>query len=407
MVTSVVTQEKTGMPVPSLAPADPAQIGLSAAGLARVKQALQREIERGRIPGAVALIARRGRIGFFESLGVQNPKHIQPMSNDSIFRIYSMTKAIVSVATMMMVEEGHFVLTDPISRFLPAFAKPKVLVESEGAAEEVPAEREITIQDLLRHTSGLTYEFNGSGPVHHAYRDAKVARRDQTNADLVGALAQIPLLFQPGSRWEYSRSTDVLGRLLEVVDGIPLANLLAARVLEPLGMVDSGFHVPGEQQHRIAEPFEKDPESDAEITLLDVRQKLMFQSGGGGMVGTALDYARFLQMLLNRGQLDGVRLLSRKTVEHMTSDHLGPIPGTVHMTGPGYGFGLGFAVRRADGLSPMPGSAGQYYWGGAAGTAFWVDPREELIAILMTQAPNQREYNRALFRGLVYGAFAD
>jgi CubicO group peptidase (beta-lactamase class C family) len=395
------------MPTPSLTRADPAEVGLSAAGLSRLKTALQREIERGRIPGAVVLVARRGRIACFESLGMRDPAQTEAMATDSIFRIYSMTKAIVSVAAMMMVEEGRFVLADSIARFLPGFAAPKVAVEHGGTTEIVAADRPITIQDLLRHTSGLTYENNGTGAVHRAYTEAKVFRRDQTNADLVGALAQVPLLHQPGSRWEYSRSTDVLGRLLEVADGKPLAELLADRVLRPLGMVDTGFHVPSERQHRIAEPFAKDPDSGAEITLLDVRQKLMFQSGGGGMVGTALDYARFLQMLLNGGILDGVRLLSRKTVEHMTSDHLGPIPGTSAMTGPGYGFGLGFAVRLADGLSPTPGSAGQYYWGGAAGTAFWVDPREQLIAVLMTQGPNQREYNRALFRGLAYGAFAD
>jgi len=391
----------------ALQPADPAELGFSPLGLARLRDALQREIERGRIPGAVALVARRGRIASFESLGVRDPRRSQVMTNDSIFRIYSQTKAIVSVAAMQMVEEGRFVLSDPIARFLPAFAAPKVAVERGGTTELVPAERPITIQDLLRHTSGLTYEFKGTGPVHRAYAEAKVFRRDQTNADLVGALAQIPLLFQPGARWEYSRSTDVLGRLLEVVDGKPLGDLLAERVTRPLGMIDTAFYVPVEHHDRIAEPFAKDPESGAEISPLDVRQKHIFQSGGGGMAGTIFDYARFLQMLLNGGTLEGVRLISRKTVEHMTSDHLGPIPGTAEMTGPGYGFGLGFAVRLANGLSPTAGSAGQYYWGGAGGTTFWVDPREELVALLMTQAPNQREYNRALFRGLVYGAFAD
>jgi len=395
------------MPSPALQPAVPTELGFSVTGLQRLKGALQREIERGRMPGAVALIARRGRIALFESLGVRDPKRTQAMTNDSIFRIYSQTKAIVSVAAMQMVEEGRFVLADPIARFLPAFAAPKVAVERDGTTELVPAERPIAIQDLLRHTSGLTYEFNGTGAVHRAYAEAKVFRRDQTNADLVGALAQIPLLFQPGARFEYSRSTDVLGRLLEVVDGKPLGDILAERVTRPLGMVDTGFHVPAEHHERIAEAFAKDPDTGADISLLDVRQKHMFQSGGGGMAGTVIDYARFLQMLLNGGTLEGVRLLSRKTVEHMTADHLGPIPGVAGMAGPGYGFGLGFAVRLANGLSPTPGSTGQYYWGGAGGTTYWVDPREELVALLMTQAPNQREYNRALFRGLVYGAFFD
>jgi len=395
------------MTSPTLQPTDPGAVGFSAAGLHRLHEALSREIQRSRIPGAVALIARRGRIAWFESLGVRDPASGTKMTNDTIFRIYSMTKAIVSVATMMLMEEGRLVLADPISRFLPAFAKPKVAVERDGKTELVPAEREITIQDLLRHTSGLTYEFNGETSVHRAYREAKVFRRDQTNSDLVGALAPIPLLHQPGARWEYSRSTDVLGRLLEVVSGKPLGDLLLERILKPLGMADTGFHVPAEHHHRIAEPFAKDPDSGADIALLDVRKPSMLQSGGGGMVATTLDYARFLQMLLNGGALDGVRLLSRKTVEHMTSDHLGSIAGIATMTGPGYGFGLGFAVRLADGIVPTPGSAGQYYWGGVAGTIFWVDPKEQLIALLMTQGPNQREYNRALFRGLVYGAFGD
>jgi CubicO group peptidase (beta-lactamase class C family) len=368
------------MPPSALPTATPSEVGLSKDGLGRLSAAFAREIESRRLPGAVLLVARRGRIAFVESQGARDPKSAAPMTADAIFRIYSMTKPIVSVATMMLLEEGRLLLGEPISKYLP---------------------------DLLRHTSGLTYEFRGSGAVHKRYTEAKVFRRDQTNADHAGTLAKMPLLHQPGTRWEYSRSTDVLGRLLEVVAGMPLPEFLAQRILRPLEMVDSGFHVPAAERHRLAEPFEKDPDTGDAVTLLDVHSPPMFQSGGGGMVSTAQDYARFLHMLLQGGALGGVRLLGRKTVEFMTADHLGPIPGAETLAGPGYGFGLGFAVRLSDGIAPTLGSAGQYYWGGIAGTTFWVDPREQLVAVLMMQGPGQREYYRALFRNLVYSSLAD
>jgi CubicO group peptidase (beta-lactamase class C family) len=260
---------------------------------------------------------------------------------------------------------------------------------------------------LLRHTAGFTYEFSGDSAVQKMYREAKVSRRDQTNADHAATLAKLPLAFQPGTRWEYGRATDVLGRLLEAIEGKSLAELLTQRILDPLGMTDTGFHAPAAEHDRLAEPFERDPDTGGVVSLIDVRQPPMFQSGGGGLVSTAMDYARFLQMLLNGGTLGGVRLLGRKTVEFMTADHVGPVPGVDTLAGPGHGFGLGFAVRLADGIAATPGSAGQYFWGGVAGTAFWVDPREELAAVLMMQGPGQREYYRALFRALVYGAFGD
>jgi CubicO group peptidase (beta-lactamase class C family) len=387
--------------------ARPAEIGLSEDGLRRLSAAFTREIESKRLPGMVALLARRGRVGFVESLGVRDPKTGAKMSAESIFRIYSMTKMIVSVATMMLAEEGRLLLGDPLSKYLPAFAKPKVAVESGSGVELVPAAREITIQDLLRHTSGLIYEFRGTGHVYQRYTDAKIGRRDQTNADHAATLATLPLNFHPGSRWEYGRSTDVLGRVLEVIAGKPLGEVLAERILRPLGMVDTGFHVPAAQLGRVAEAFEKDPDSGEPVSLLDPREPPMFQSGGGGLFSTAQDVARFALMLQGGGAFGGVRLLGRKTVEFMTADHLGSIPGIEVMTGPGFGFGLGVAVRLADGLAASPGSAGQYYWGGIAGTVFWVDPREELVAVLLTQAPGQREYYRALFRNLVYAALAE
>ena len=391
----------------SLPAARPAEIGLSEEGLRRLSAAFTREIESKRLPGMVALLARRGRVGFVESLGMRDPKSGTKMSADTIFRIYSMTKPIVSVATMMLVEEGRLMLGDPLSKFVPAFAMPKVAVEVGGKVELLAAAREITIQDLLRHTSGLIYEFRGAGAVYKRYSEANIARRDQTNADHAATLATMPLAFHPGSRWEYGRSTDVVGRVLEVIAGKPLGEILAERVIHPLGMVDTGFHVSASELQRVAEAFDKDPDTGEAVSLLDPHEPPMFQSGGGGLFSTAQDVARFALMLQSGGALGGVRLLGRKTVAFMTSDHLGAIPGVEVMTGPGFGFGLGFAVRLADGLAMSAGSVGQYYWGGIAGTVFWVDPREELVAVLLTQAPGQREYYRALFRNLVYAALAD
>ena len=329
------------------------------------------------------------------------------MADDAIFRIYSMTKPIVSVAVMMLWEEGRLLLSDPIGMYLPELASPKVAVIQDRDMQLVPAQRPITVQDLLRHTSGLTYEFRGATPVHKAYMEARVARLKQTNAEQVATLAALPLLHQPGTRWEYSRSTDVLGRLVEVVSGESLGAFLQARILGPLGMTDSGFAVPEADHARIAEPFRRDPDSGTEVSLLDVRRSAIFESGGGGMVATAMDYARFMQMLLGGGRLDTVRLLGRKTVELMTADHLGDIPGPPDLLPPGHGFGLGFAVRRQAGMAPFPGSVGSFFWGGAAGTTFWVDPVERLTAVLMIQAPAQREHYRVLFRDLVYAAVTD
>jgi CubicO group peptidase (beta-lactamase class C family) len=394
----------SSFPLPRATPED---IGLSSAGLARLGRVLQGEVERGLVPGAVVLIARRGQLGYFESFGQRDPASGAPMSNDSIFRIYSMTKPIVSVAAMMLWEEGRFLLNDPIAKFLPELGNVRVAVVQGADITQVNAERPITIQDLLRHTSGLTYEFRGSGPVHKMYTAARIYSRDQTNADQVAALSKLPLLHQPGTKWEYSRSTDVVGRLVEVLSGVSLGQFLQQRLFAPLGMPDTAFHVPVPLQARLAEAFAKDPETGSGVQLINVKSAPKFESGGGGLVSTAADYARFLQMLLNRGSLDGVRYLSRKTLELMTSDHLGSITGAPDLLLPGYGFGLGVAVRLQPGIAHVPGSVGQYFWGGLAGTTFWVDPAEQLFAIMMIQAPGQRDYFRTLFRDLVYAAFDD
>ena len=385
---------------PTLPIVPPEEAGLSPAGLDRLAAALQSRVDAGHIPGAVALIGRRGRIGYLRAFGRRDPAAPDPMETDAIFRIYSMTKPIVSVAAMMLWEEGRFLLSDPVANYIPEFAAVKL---ADGAA---PC-RAITIQDLLRHTSGLTYEFRGTGPVHQAYVAARIARRNQTNAEQAVALAALPLLHEPGTHWEYSRSTDVLGRVVEVIAGAPLDAVLAERVLRPLGMADSGFFVPSAALGRLADGFARDPDSGAEVALLGVREPPRFQSGGGGMVATATDYGRFLAMLLDGGVFAGRRLLGRKTLALMTADHLGGIPVAADLLAPGHGFGLGFAVRLAAGMAPFPGSIGSYFWGGAAGTTFWVDPAERMFAVLMIQAPGQREHYRVLFRDLAYAALAD
>jgi CubicO group peptidase (beta-lactamase class C family) len=391
----------------ALALAAPEEIGFSSMRLARLGAVMRDEIERGRVPGAVALIARRGRIGFFESFGQRDAATGAPMAKDTIFRIYSMTKPITSVAAMMLWEEGRFLLSDPIAKYLPELSELQVAVERGAEIERVPLERAITIQDLLRHTAGLTYEFRGSGPVQKMYMSARIYSLAQSNADQVATLGRMPLLHQPGTRWEYGRSTDVLGRLIEVLSGQRLSEFFEQRILAPLGMVDTAFHVPRRHHSRLAEATARDPDSGAAVQLLDVREPPNFESGGGGLVSTASDYARFLQMLLDGGRLGGCRLLSRKTIELMTADHLGPMTGAPDLLPPGHGFGLGFAVRLHPGIAHTPGSIGLYFWGGLAGTTFWVDPAEQLFALMLIQAPGRRDYYRTLFRDLVYAAIDD
>jgi CubicO group peptidase (beta-lactamase class C family) len=391
----------------SLPTAKPEEVGLSQTTLDRLSAALNERIANGHVPGAVALVARHGKVAYHQSFGRLDPAREKPMGTDAIFRIYSMTKAIVSVAAMMLWEEGRLLLVDPVSKYLPAFATTQVGVISGDTYTLTAARNPITIQDLLRHTSGLTYEFRGTGPIHKAYIEARIARAKQTNADQVEELGRLPLLHQPGTVWEYSRSTDVLGRLVEVISGQSLGTFLSERILVPLGMADSGFSVPEADHSRIAEPFATDPEGKLDVALLDVRRPAMFESGGGGMVATVMDYARFLAMLFGNGKLGATRLLGRKTIELMTSDHLGTISGAPDLLAPGHGFGLGFAVRTQPGMAPFPGSVGNYYWGGAAGTTFWVDPTERLYAVLMVQAPMQREHYRVLFRDMVYAALID
>ena len=385
---------------PALPRAHPVDVGLCPERTQRLMDVLRREVANGRLPGAVAMVARRGQIALLEAVGQQNPATGQPMQTDSIFRIYSMTKPVVSVAVMMLVERGQLLLSDPVSRWLPEYAHQQVAT----AHGLEPVRNAATVQDLLRHTAGLTYEFLGDSAVQRQYGQVKIASRERTNDEFSQTLAALPLQFQPGSVWAYSRATDVLGRLVEVVSGQGLGAFLQTEILGPLGMVDTGFAVPPAQHHRIAEPFAHDPDGGVPMKVLEPREVPAMEGGGGGLMSTAMDYARFLQCLRNRGDLNGVRLLSPHTVDYMTADHLGGIPADGTLLPPGHGFGLGFAVRTHLGMSPVPGSVGLYYWGGIAGTTFFVDPALDMHAMLMIQAPNQRDYYRPLFRDLVYAA---
>jgi len=397
--------------------ASPESLGFSSERLARIGPAIKGEIERGQYPGAVILLARKGHIVYFESAGQLDPATGKAMPKDAIFRLYSMTKPYTSVAAMMLVEEGRLRLTDPVSKYIPSFAKLEVSVPTTDPATgnvrytNVATDREITIQDLLRHTSGLVYAgFTAHPKVKELYMKEGVDWKDVTPAEQIERLGKVPLAHQPGTAFEYGLSVDVLGRVIEVISGMPLGQFIQERIFVPLKMADSSFLVPKEKLGRLAQPFAKDPATGSPINLLDVTVPQKNDAGGAGSAGTAGDYVRFLQMMLNGGQLDGVRLLSPTTVKYMTSDHLGDIKSSGFVAlPPAIGFGLGFAVRRETGLFEVTGTAGEYFWAGAAGTGFYVDPKEQLICVLMTQAmPGmQRRYDRYLFKQLVYQAITD
>ena len=387
--------------------------GFSERRLEALTKRLQADVDARFIPGAAMLIARGGRIAYEKALGVQDPASGAPMALDTVFRIYSMTKPIVSVAAMMLVEQGRMLLSDSITKYLPELRRLKVGVETIDARGNPALDLDdtlqpITVQDLLRHTSGFTYGIFGDSPVKAEYRKSGLGSPRATSDEFIRTLAQLPLFAQPGTVWEYSHSTDVLGVLLERLCGMPLDALLKERVLQPLGMHETGFWVEPEHHHRIAEAFATDPVTGAEVKLNQPRRRPNFLGGGGGMMSTLHDYHRFAQMLLNEGELDGVRLLSRKTLRYMASDHLVELPlakaGPSYLPGAGYGFGLGFGVRTAEGGAFMPGSVGDFTWSGLAGTYFWIDPKEDMLAILMMQAPEQRNHYRQLFRNLVYAA---
>jgi CubicO group peptidase (beta-lactamase class C family) len=389
---------------PALTLGAPQDVGLSPERLQVLEAVLTREIDSGKLPGAVVTLARRGQLVYHQALGRRDPAVDEPMQKDSIFRIYSMTKPVVSVAVMQMVEQGRLLLTQPIAQYLPELGNLQVL--GEGGALE-PARRAITVHDLLRHTAGFTYHFMGEGGLHAQYGQARLFARGYSNADFVKKLAEFPLMVAPGKVWAYSHATDVLGRLLEVLSGKTLGEHLKEALFDPLGMSETGFSVPPSQHHRIAETFERDPDTGAPMKLFDVREAAAQEMAGAGLVSTALDYARFMEMMLSGGALGEVRILSPKTVRLMTSDHLGGLKVSGHLLGRGVGFGLGFGVRLQDGIVPGAGSAGMYYWAGLSGPSFFIDPKEQLHAQLLIQQPGRRDYYRSLFRELVYASLID
>jgi CubicO group peptidase (beta-lactamase class C family) len=388
---------------------------LSPERLANIDRYIKTDIEKSIVPGGILMIFKDGQRVYEKVWGERDPQTKAPMKADAIFRIYSMSKPITTVAAMMLVEEGRLALEEPVSKYIPSFKDVKVGVEnkeSDGktSLDLVAPKKPMTIQDLMRHTSGITYGFFGEGAVKQAYVDQHVFLGDFDNAEFAERIAKLPLAYQPGTTWDYSHSTDILGRIIEVVTGKPLYATLKERLFDPLGMKDTSFYVTDRsKQERIAEPFAKDRSIGKDAEFFDPRVEQKWESGGGGLLSTAADYARFLMMLRNGGTLDGKRYLSPTTIAYMTSNHIaagsGVVPGPYYLPGAGFGFGLGFAVRMEAGVSPQNGSVGEYNWSGAGGTTFWVDPKEDLFLVFMMQSPSQRTRYRTMLHNVVYGAF--
>ena len=389
--------------------AAPDEVGLSQERLDRITQALESSVDQGHIAGAIGVVARKGKIAYWQNVGMADREGDRAMADDAIFRIFSMTKPIVSVALMILYEEGKFSLKDEVKQHIPELGGLKVW---EGG-KEVEPEREMTVQDLMRHTSGMTYGLFGNSRVDKMYNDAGVLSGNKTVAEFVEKLSKLPLKHQPGARWEYSVSVDVQGRLIEVLSGMDLATYMSERVFKPLDMRDTAFRMTEEKSGRFAQVYSKTKDEQGIEPTNDGRTDRYYEdsqwySGGGGLVSTTRDYLRFCQMLLNGGILDGTRILSRKTVELMTIDHTSSISSASSTLRAGYGFGLNFAVHVDPAKSGLNGSVGEYNWGGLAGTSFWIDPAEELIGIYMIQMMPPRYANGAgQFKRLVYQSIAD
>jgi CubicO group peptidase (beta-lactamase class C family) len=396
--------------LPSTSPED---VGMSSEKLARIKPAIQKLIDDQNVAGAITMVARRGKVVYFEAAGMRDIEAGKPMQRDTICRFFSMTKPVTSAAVMMLVEEGKVGLDDPVSKHVPELAGLKVIVKMNAdGMETAQPRRDPTVRDLLRHTSGLTYGVFGITPVDQMYVKAQVLDPAKPLADMMKKLGEIPLLCEPGTKWNYSVSTDVLGRVVEVVAGRPLDEFFAERILRPLDMRDTGFYVPGEKLERFATTYGS--KSGGGLRATDVPETSAFRSrpallsGGGGLVSTARDYMRFCQMIAAGGQLNGQRLLEPETVRLMTTDQLpkeafpiafGPLER------PGVGFGLGFAVQTgSDGES---GRVSEYGWGGAASTHFWISPRDELVVIALQQFMPFTPRLEQTIKPLVYEAIAD
>ncbi len=416
LVTPVLLLALLTLPVVAedLARGKPEEVGVSSTRLQRLTDAMQAYVQQGRLAGGVALVARRGKVVYLEAFGQRDREAKSPMKTDSMFRIASQSKAIVSVGVMMLQEDGRLLITDPVSKFLPEFGKTTVAVAKEGGGYDVvPAGRAITIRDLLTHTSGVSY---GSGPARDRWTEAGFqgwyfADRDEPIGASIARLPQLPFDAQPGERWIYGYNTDILGAVVEKASGMALDVFLRTRIFEPLGMRDTHFYVPTQKADRLAAVYsatsagiERAPAAgtmNAQGAYLEGPRKSF--SGGAGLVSTVLDYGRFLQMTLNGGTIDGVRLLSRTTVNLMTTDHLAGKPFRA-----GEGFGLGFSVVLDTGARGIPGSVGEYGWGGAYHSTYWVDPKEELVVVYLTQIiPATGLDDHGKLRALIYQAITD
>lgn len=392
--------------------AEPQALGFAPDRLPRIAAALNAEIARNALPGAVLMIARRGKLGYCETFGHLDPAARTAMPADALFSIASMTKPLVTVGALMLAEEGRLGINEAVGKYLPQLAGMQVnppQCDGSAGSPTVAVNRQMTIEDLMRHTAGLSYG-RGDKALYARYPfSSDVASTKWTGREFLDQLAELPLHYQPGSMWEYSLGLDVLGLVIEAVTGMPLAKYLDEKLFQPLQMQDTAFTVPAGQVARYAKALAVDPLTQQPQTLRDGTTPHKFDCGGGCAVSTAADYLRFAQMLLNGGELDGARVLSRKTVAYMTGDHLGPEVDLSKLNDypniRGYGFGLGVAVRRSAGRGGMPSSAGEFHWAGSTGTYFWVDPAEELVTVFMAHAPGAiRYYHRQLLHALVLQA---
>lgn len=406
-----VALASTGAAADPLPTAKPEIVGLSPARLDRLAQAIRRDVEQGKMPGAVVAIARRGKLVYHEAFGFVDKGANRPMPKDAIFALASMTKPMAAVATLMLAEQGDLLLNDPVGNYLPQLKDMKVAGPN---GTTVAAHRQPTLQDMLRHTAGVTYGNRGDSPTHKLYASRLRSANDQTGAQFLEELGRLPLHYQPGTVWDYSYGLDVAALAVEAVAKKTFGQFLQERLFTPLGMTDTQFMVPAAKAGRIAKPLPVDPDTGKPPAFREPVKPWQYECGGGCASGTATDYMRFALLLLNKGTFEGTRLLSRKSVEYMTADHLddGVDVSRLHEFAvehiDGFGFGLGVAVRRHNGLAGVPGTAGEFLWSGAQGTMFWVDPKEDLAVVFLANTPGPvRRHYRQLVKTLVVQSISD
>jgi CubicO group peptidase (beta-lactamase class C family) len=412
----ITTMGMTPVVAASFLPLGTDHSGFSSEGLDRVTAMLDAEVAHGNIPGAVMLVQHHGKPVYYQGFGVRDPQTGAPMTQDTIFRLYSMTKPVTSVAAMMLVEDGKLSLEDPVAKFIPSIAEMKVGVERAGPdgkrrLDLVPVHRPITVLDLMRQSSGIVSAFSDLGLVTDRYVKAGLFDGDFDNREFVERLSKLPLAYQPGTVWDYGHSTDVLGRIIEIVSGQSLFTFEKRRIFDPLQMPDTAYYVLDSQKKaRIAQPLPCDRVIGNE-GISDPTIARKWESGGGGLVSTTRDYARFLQMLVNGGTLDGRRYLTEQSVQRMRQNEVAPAtdvkPWAYYFPGAGFGYGLGFGVRVGPGEDGVPGYLGELAWGGAAGTYFWVYPEQDMVMLFMVQTPTQRGRIQPILKTLIYDAISE